>query len=566
LTSDKAILFSWQGSLHPMTMHVFARIGAAVLVMTLGLAVGCLNRTTTPAVEETVMPEETDDLEGEDTPAGKPLKEVTPPLRAVIDGNNAFAVDLFRLLSKEQAGQNLFFSPYSVSSALAMVAEGARGQTAEEMGKVLHYPASVHRQGEDGQPQPWDMDRIHSALAALNDHFVSGRRPMPRAIRDKLAGLRKQLQQTNQEGAQLIQQQQWEKQQQIAQQAVRLVEEINQLQPQYNRYDLRIANALWGEKTYVFRQAYLDRLHRYYATGGLFALDFRHDPEGSRQRINEWVEKQTHNRIKDIIPQIDAAMVKLILTNAIYFKGEWSEVFSRQETREEDFHLTAGTKVRVYLMSQQMDGGRYAAFRGDGSLFDTPATVAQGADQAGEKLYPDTRGFQMLELPYKGEQMSMVVLVPRSASGLDALEQKLTAANLRTWIGQLEQRKAQVFLPRFKLEREYELEKALPALGMKRLFTNPLHANGAQLDGISESQDPSQKLYVTKVIHKAFVEVNEKGTEAAAATAVMMALGAKAEPRVPFIPVVRADRPFLFLIRDQKTNSILFLGRMLNPK
>jgi serine protease inhibitor len=183
-----------------------------------------------------------------------------------------------------------------------------------------------------------------------------------------------------------------------------------------------------------------------------------------------------------------------------------------------------------------------------------------------KKVYPDERGFQLLELPYKGDEVSMLVIVPRSADGLAALEKKLTSADLKTWIDKLKKRTVIVNLPKFKLETKYTMEKTLQDMGMKRAFKDPRLADGAQFDGMSESEDPEQKLYITKVLHKAFVEVNEKGTEAAAATAVIMAQPTSAPVFVPFTPTFRADRPFLFLIRDVKTGSLLFLGRMTNPK
>jgi serine protease inhibitor len=172
----------------------------------------------------------------------------------------------------------------------------------------------------------------------------------------------------------------------------------------------------------------------------------------------------------------------------------------------------------------------------------------------------------MLELPYKGGEVAMLVLLPRSADGLEALEKQLTAENLAAWVGKLQQRGTHVFLPKFKVETKYDLGKTLQGMGMVRAFNDPRTADGAQFDGMSESQDPAQKLYISKVLHKAFVEVNEKGTEAAAATAVMMMMPKSAAPvSVPFTPTFRADRPFLFLIRDRQSGSILFVGRMVNP-
>jgi serine protease inhibitor len=258
-------------------------------------------------------------------------------------------------------------------------------------------------------------------------------------------------------------------------------------------------------------------------------------------------------------------LMRLVLTNAIYFKGEWAEVFAEGQTKDEDFTLAGGRKVCVPLMRRgDMGSARYAAFKGDGSFFDTPARVPRGAVDE-KKVYPDERGFTMLELPYKGGEVSMLVMLPRSADGLEELEKKLTAENLVAWVGKLQHRGVHVLLPKFKVETKYDLGKTLEGMGMARAFKDPRLADGAQFDGMSQSQDPAQKLFISKVLHKAFVEVNEKGTEAAAATAVMMMRPMSAVGSTPFTPTFRADRPFLFLVRDRQSGSILFLGRMSNP-
>jgi serine protease inhibitor len=500
------------------------------------------------------------------------IKEVTPEIRAVVKSNSDFAFELYGRLARKNPGGNLFFSPYSVASALAMVAEGARGETAEEMGKVLRYAESARQKGDEARTLPWDMARIHGALAALNGHFTIGNKSAPARIRERLETLRKELADSNQQANELARKGDFRGQGNAARKAQQLAAEINKLQTQYAQYELRIANALWGEKSYAFKQSYFDALDKHYHTGGFFPVDFRNDFEGARKRINAWVEEQTRNRIKDMLPpdvldEESKKLVRLILTNAIYFKGEWVEVFQEAQTKDDDFLLVGGKKERVPMMYHDyMQSVRYAAFRGDGSYFDTPHQVPRGEIDP-KKVYPDERGFVMLELPYKGDELSMVLFVPRSADGLTALEKNLTSANVATWIGKLQQRAVHVFVPRFKLETKYAMEQTLSDMGMVRAFVPPSAANGAQFDGMSESSDPSEKLYISKVLHKAFVEVNEKGTEAAAATAVIMVKEAAAPIElVPFTPTFKADRSFVFLIRDRKTGSILFLGRMMQPQ
>jgi serine protease inhibitor len=495
---------------------------------------------------------------------------MTPAVAAVVKSNSDFALDLYGRLKAGNAGKNLFFSPYSVSSALAMVAEGARGETAEQMGKALRFPAAARRGGDDAKLLPWDLAQVHTGMAALNDHFRAGSRGAPRAVRERIEALCKDLQAANQSAAEAGRAGKFAEQAKAARQSQALAAELNKLQSEYGQYELRVANALWGEKTYPFQQSYLDTIHKYYRTGGVFPVDFRNDYEGARRRINGWVEEQTAHRIKDLIPA-DAVdeetkkLMRLVLTNAIYFKGEWAEVFAEGQTRDEDFLLAGGGKVRVPLMRKgDMGSARYAAFRGDGTFFDTPARVPIGAVDE-KTVYPDERGFTVLELPYKGGEVAMVVLLPRAAGGLGALEKQLTAEGLAAWVGKLRQRAVHVYLPKFKVETKYDLGKTLQGMGMVRAFKGPRAADGAQFDGMSRSQDPAQKLYVSKVLHKAFVEVSEKGTEAAAATAVMMPKEAAAPASVPFTPTFRADRPFLFLVRDRQSGSVLFLGRVLNP-
>lgn len=506
-------------------------------------------------------------------PAGHLLAAETdkPPVNLAVAANSDFAFDLYARLARDHADKNLFFSPYSVSSALAMVAEGARGETADQMGKVLRFPAAARRVGDDAQLIPWNAALIHTGMATLNDRFNGADKVVPKEVREKVATLRKQLQAANRAAEESMKANQFDAYEAEARKSQRLAAELNQLLSQIDQYELRVANALWGEKTYPFQKSYLDTVNKYYRTGGLFPVDFRNDFERARQRINAWVEGQTHDRIKDLIPadvlDEDAKkLVRLILTNAIYFKGEWAEVFSEKLTKDEDFFLSGGGKVRVPMMVKaDMHSARYAAFAAGGAPFDTPARYNPNGDDD-KKLYPDDRGFTVLELPYKGDELSMVLIAPRTAGGLADVEKALTAKNLQAWIAKLQQREVHTFVPKFKAETKYDMGDTLKAMGMARAFKDPRLADGAQFDGMSQSDDPSQKLYITKVLHKAFVEVSEKGTEAAAATAVILAEPTAAPVTVPFTPVFRADRPFVFLIRDRKTGSVLFLGRMMNPK
>jgi serine protease inhibitor len=481
-----------------------------------------------------------------------------------VTANNSFAIDLYLQLAKDAQGKNVFFSPYSMSSALAMTAEGARGETAAQMGKVLCFPESARHAGDDNQP--WNMAVIHTGIAALNGRFNP--KPVSQGVRDKIAALRKDLDETNRKAAELQRGNSWREGMDEAAKAQKIAAELNAMLAHVDLYELRVANALWGEKTYPFSPAYLETVHKYYG-GGAFPVDFKNKAEGERQKINAWVEDQTNQRIKDLIPAgcIDA-LTRLVLTNAIYFKGEWKEPFEASLTKEDDF-IAAGEKLRVPLMYKgYLRDARYAAFNSDGTSFDTPKEVPAGPAPDPATVYPGKGGFVLAELPYKGGDLAMVAILPQDADGLPELEKKLSGENVQSWLSKLQARTVHVYLPKFKLETSYGMNDALSAMGMPRAFVDPSKPNGAQFDGMTTSADLEHKLFIGAVLHKAFVDVNEKGTEAAAATAVLMPAAAAFRPpkMVPFIPTFRADHPFLFAIRDVKTGTLLFLGRLTSPK
>lgn len=385
------------------------------------------------------------------------LKEVE--VEALVSANTAFALDLYQQLRRGEG--NLFFSAYSISVALAMTYTGARGTTAEEMARVLHFDLF---KGAGGP-----ASRLHPAFGEL-------------------------------------------------------ISRINAL-GQSGECRLSVANALWGQKGAGFLPGFLNLLRTHYGAG-LREVDFVSAAEAARKAINAWVEGETQGRIQDLIPPgVLDALTRLVLVNAIYFKGTWASPFSREATREGPFTLPDGHKVTVPMMNRT---GRYR--------------------------YAESETLQVLELPYAGDDLSMVILLPRRADGLSDLEQELTPENLRGWLRRLRPRRVQVFLPRFTLTSGFRLDEALRTLGMTEAFTS----GRADFSGMNGLRD----LYISAVLHKAFVEVNEEGTEAAAATAVVVARTA-----VPSRPVVfRADHPFIFLIRERRSGSILFLGRLLDPK
>ncbi|MGE5605280.1 MAG: serpin family protein [Bacteroidota bacterium] len=372
-------------------------------------------------------------------------------LAAVVKGNNAFAFELYSVIAKEKG--NLFLSPFSITSALAMTYAGARGETARQMEKTLHF----------------DL-----AGANLNPGFAE------------------------------------------------LMKKFNASD---KSYQLSVANALWGQQGTEFFPKFTEITKKYY-DAGFKEVDYIHNTEHARQTINYWVETKTNHKIKELIkPNILNALTRLVLTNAIYFKGRWEWQFKPEQTKQAPFHVSAEAKPNVPMMYQ-----------------------------LGKFKYAETDQSQILELPYSGGEIAMDILLPKPDSSLAKLESNLQSSNFETWLDQMSMMKVAVFLPRFKLEKEFLLGNYLQSLGMKNAFDE----NAADFSGMSKTF-----LYITHVIHKAFVDVNEEGTEAAAATAVVM--GTKAamidEP-VTF----RADHPSIFLIRDTRSGSILFMGRVADPR
>jgi serpin B len=375
---------------------------------------------------------------------------------ALVESNTAFALDLYQRL-KDTKG-NIFFSPYSISTALAMTYAGARENTAKQMADVLHFTL--------------DQNNLHPTFAKLET---------------------------------------WLKE----------IQEKGDVQ-------LNVANSLWPQKGYSFLEEYLTLSEKYYRVT-ITPLDYRQAVEEARKIINQWVEEKTKDKIKNLIkPGILNPLTRLVLVNAIYFKGNWASQFDEKRTKDDTFYLLSGQRVQVPLMAMA---------------------------QKKEFRYAETESLQVLELPYVGEDLSMIVLLPRKNDGLPELEKHLTPETLMQWTTGLRKQEVQVFLPKFKMTSQFRLDRTLAAMGMRDAF-DPSKANFSGMDG------RRNWLHIGAVIHKAFVDVNEEGTEAAAATAVAMRITMALQPP----PLFRADHPFIFLIRDNKTGSILFIGRVLDPR
>ncbi len=390
-----------------------------------------------------------------------PHKDITPVTMpgnqtygSVVEANNQFAVDLYQRYRSKDG--NMMFSPFSISSALAMTYEGARGRTAEEMRNVMHFPG--------------DIGVLRSGYSSIYDRLNRVDRP----------------------------------------------------------YKLSTANSLWAQKDYPFVADYFGTVEKYY-DGKVTNLDFKSDTENSRKTINQWVEDKTYDRIKDIIPEgFLSPMTRLVLTNALYFNASWLSTFEDAATDDREFKTGTGSSVKARMMHK-----------------------------TGYYNYGETGVLQILEMPYEGDDLSMLVILPKG-DRLQGLESSISTANLADWKNSMKQEYVELSLPKFKYENKYFMAQDLKAMGMPTAFTYP----AADFTGMS----PTKELYIDEVIHQTFIEVSESGTEAAAATAVIMVAGASpVHMELPEPKIFNADHPFIFLIQEKSSGNILFMGRLTDP-
>ena len=373
-------------------------------------------------------------------------------LSAVVNANNQFAFDFYRNLNAQEKGKNIFVSPYSISTALAMAFEGSSGNTRKQMVSVFHFNMT-------------DAER-QAGFSALMEQTKAG---------------------------------------------------------PGKHYKLGVGNALWGQKGYHFEPAFTHAMDKYYG-GGFNEVDFPDDKAGSIHKINTWVEDKTAGKIKDLIlPDDITELTRLVITNAIYFKGDWASQFKKTATKEEAFNLGGGKTEQVPMMRQT---GQFRFVRED--------------------------GLAAIELPYAENDLSMIAILPDG--DIEKMGESLSLDKLQQLRGEMRSQEVDLSLPRFKFETRYLMGNNLSAMGMPEAFAERL----ADFSGITGGKD----LYISSVIHQAMIDVNEEGSEAAAATAVVMsAKSARFEMPETF----RADRPFLFMIVHNSTGSILFMGRVSSP-
>ncbi len=474
----------------------------------------------------------------------------------LVKANNAFALTLLRELDARDKGANHFLSPFSLQSALTMATEGARGETATEMGRTLQFPEAMRQAGII----PWDMTRLRREFQSISDRMQPDNSEKANILRKQVSDLRSRLTQANEEAHSLRQAKKFQQADAKSAEAVKLANQINALAAQVDQYELSNANSLWIDNSFTISPHYQSIVREFYRPAEVAAANFRHQSDEERLRINQWVSEQTHAKIRDIVPPgVINPLTRLVIANAIYFKGTWAAPFNAEFTQTAPFVTSDSKKISAPLMNaNNFKVGRYAAFNADGSPFATPNVVDR---KLGENNgYPTEGGYQVVELPYSGETVSMMVFLPIRPDGLDTLLSTLSVTQIDTCVAQLKPREFHLTLPKFKLDANYGLVEPLEKLGMRRAFSE----HEADFSGLTEKRDPNHQLYITGVLHKAFVEVNEQGTEAAAATVVTFAPRAALMDQ-PFIPRFKADHPFLFAIRDRASGLILFIGKVEKP-
>lgn len=384
----------------------------------------------------------------------------------VVEGNTAFALDLYAEMAKKKQGNNLFFSPYSLSSALAMTYAGAKGNTATQISKVLHFPQN--------------QDFLHPAFR----------------------GLQKEMFEAHNKSS----------------------------------VEVQIANALWVQKDTSLKADFKTVLKEHYDAPPK-RVDFQKDSENARLKINKWVKNKTKNKIKNLLQKgILNKTTRLVLVNAIYFKGQWARPFNTRDTKTRPFFVTNTQSVNVPMMTQKS----YFNYMENDKL------------QAVELAYANRGKQQKLMPSYFSDNVSMIILLPKQRNGLAKLEKSLNPKALQDWLTYVRPMKLEVSIPKFKINAGIELSKTLAEMGMPDAFTDK-----ADFSGINGKKD----LSLTSVIHKAFVSVDEKGTEAAGATAAVVGVRSIKPPP----PRFTANHPFIFLIRHKSSGSILFMGRVVNP-
>ncbi|XP_034717458.1 leukocyte elastase inhibitor-like isoform X1 [Etheostoma cragini] len=440
------------------------------------------------------------------------MKASTPSKTA--KANTTFSLALFKKLSDEDKTANIFYSPFSISSALAMVMLGARGNTATQMSEVLCFTET-----EQAKQMGAEQTQTHT----------TGQSAMQSQMQTRMQ-MRTQIQQTSRLPQYLLKCLKPQNgQDDVHASFAQLLSELIKADAPYA---LSVANRLYGEQSYQFVEDFSAETRKHY-NAELKSVDFKAKADAARVNINSWVEEQTQGKIKDLLVRnaVDDSTV-LVLVNAIYFKGNWNKQFKEDSTVDAQFRISKSDTKPVKMMRQK-------------SRFPLVAVPEANC--------------QILEMPYKGEELSMLIFLPNeiedNTTGLEKLQMELTYEKFVEWTrsDMMGQTEVELGLPRFKMEETYDLKDVLTSMGMVDAFDVTL----SDLSGMS----PANDLVLSKVVHKAFLEVNEEGTEAAAATAAVVS-----ERSAMITATFVADHPFLFFIRHNPSMSVLFAGRYCSPE
>lgn len=378
------------------------------------------------------------------------LQLMAQDINPVSISNSKFAADLYKQIKNEPI--NLFYSPISITSAIAMTYAGASGETLKQISNTLYFSTN--------------QDELHQNYDILLKRFSD----------------------TNSEGVQL-----------------------------------KVANSLWLQENMKITSQYLSITNKYY-NAGVIPVNFIADPEKSRKTINNWVEKNTNNKIQDLLPDGSIhSQTRMVLVNAIYFKGPWDKIFDKNQNTSDVFYVYKTCETQATFMNNYIN----------------------------TSFYEDSQ-LSIVEIPYANQEQSLVIILPKEKYGLKEIEKLFEQKMMDEYIGKMEEKRVALSIPKFKTESTYELKDILSKMGMPIAFTNDADFSGITGD---------KSLAIDKVIHKAYIDINEEGTEAAAATAVTMRKTAMLLDEVTF----KADHPFIYFIRDNETNTILFVGRLMNP-
>lgn len=454
-----------------------------------------------------------------------------------------FTLELYRRLAAA-GDDNIILSGHSVMAAFMVLAEGTSGATAAQIGNTFHLPEWAARPDNH---RPWDFAGYSRAFAELQRSMEPIGEEESAALREKRDELTAQWQRINN----AIEEADGRRSFELFEQSEALRLEIDEVSQQIDPYQLRFANAVWCDLGFPLRNEYVSTVADIWGAA-TFGCDFRRRPNDERITINDWVAAHTEGRIEDLLaPGTIDALTRLVITNAVYFKGNWQSTFDAAFTHDQPFYLADGSEVAVPLMADANRECRYVELTPDGDRNEYQRT------DDGWQLPENPNGFKLLELPYRSGKLAMIVVLPNQTDGLADIEARLDSETLANWQATMRKQEVEVFLPRFTLTREYVLNDTLKALGLTAVF----QAGG--LTRLSDSPEAAE-LFVSLVAQKAFIEVNEEGTEAAAATAIVAMRGALAEP-IPN-PTFRADHPFLYFIQDVESGAILFMGRLTSPE